>query len=64
MHEIAHDGLLEHLVSIYYCSRGPTPLALARGRRFAPLPSGPSLGPQALRPKSFLSDNLFCAASR
>jgi len=27
---------------------GPTPLALARGRRFAALPSGPSLGPQAL----------------
>src|SRR5262245_67234 len=31
-----------------HCSRGPPPLALARGRRSAALPSGPSLGPQAL----------------
>ena len=35
--------------SAFLTARGaPPPLALARGRRYAALPSGPSLGPQAL----------------
>src|SRR6185436_5861896 len=35
--------------SAFLTARGaPPPRALARGRRFAALPSGPSLGPQAL----------------
>src|SRR5262245_38124829 len=43
------SGAMGSLLSAFLTARGaPPPRALARGRRFATLPSGRSLGPQAL----------------